>query len=142
MLRLVSRLVAPLLLSMLFVQPAQAQAETKGVTYRSPNGTTLRLLLNDANVGPEVSMGELSLPPNSDSGDHKHGTIEVLYVVSGTLEHVVNGKSVVLTAGMVGYVKPPDTIRHKTGADGAKLVVVWVPGAEAAKIAARWTKEP
>ena len=100
------------------------------------------MLLNDANVGPDVSMGELSLPPNSDSGDHKHGTIEVLYVVSGTLEHVVNGKSVVLTAGMVGYVKPPDTIRHKTGADGAKLVVVWVPGAEAAKIAARWTKEP
>lgn len=54
----------------------------------------------------------------------------------------MNGKSEVLTAGMVGYVKPPDTIRHKTGADGAKVVVVWVPGAEAGKIAARWKKEP
>jgi quercetin dioxygenase-like cupin family protein len=121
---------------------AHAQAETKGVTYTSPGGTKLRLLLNEANVGPEVSFGELTFEPNSDSGNHTHGAIEILYVVSGTLEHTVNGKTHVLTAGMVGYVKPPDTIRHKAGADGAKVVVVWVPGAEAGKIAARWKKEP
>jgi hypothetical protein len=66
----------------------------------------------------------------------------MFYVISGDLEHVVNGKSQHLTAGMVGYVKPPDTIRHKTGPAGAKVVVVWVPGVEAQKIAVRWTREP
>ena len=98
--------------------------------------------LDSGNVGPEVSLGELTFPPNGDSGEHTHGSIEIFYVLSGELEHVVNGKSQILTPGMVGYVKPPDKIRHKTGPAGAKVVVMWVPGAEAGKIIARWTKEP
>ena len=137
-----TRFAAAIVITCMLTHTAHAQSEKKGVTYRAPSGSTLRLLLNDTNVGPEVAFGELTFPPNSDSGDHRHGAIEILYVVSGTLEHFVNGKSELLTAGMVGYVKPPDTIRHKTGAEGAKVVVVWVPGAEAAKIIARWTKEP
>lgn len=137
-----TRFAVGILVSCCLTPALHAQAEKKGVTYTAPGGAKLRLLLNDANVGPEVAFGELTFLPNSDSGDHAHGAIEILYVVSGTLEHVVNGKSELLTTGMVGYVKPPDTIRHKTGADGAKVVVVWVPGAEAGKIVARWKKEP
>jgi quercetin dioxygenase-like cupin family protein len=124
------------------VTSAAAQSENKGATYRAPGGATLRLILDTANVGPEISLGELTFPPNSDSGEHAHGAIEIFYVLSGELEHVVNGKSQILKAGMVGYVKPPDKIRHKTGPAGAKVVVMWVPGAEAGKIIARWTKEP
>ncbi len=122
-------------------QPAKPPAEV-GVSYRSPAGSVLHLLVSDANLGTEVSMGEITFPPNSDSGDHQHGAIEILYVLSGTLEHSVNGKTQILTAGMVGFVKPPDKIRHKTGADGAKVLVTWVPGDEANKIVARWKKEP
>ena len=118
-------------------QPGKAP----GGTYRSQSGTVLRLLLDESNVGPEVSVGEITFPPNLDSGDHKHGASEMFYVVSGELEHVVNGRSQILRAGMAGYVKPPDTVRHKTGPAGAKAVVIWVPGEEARKIAARWTKE-
>ena len=118
-----------------------AQA-AKSATYRSPGGTTLKLLLDDSNVGPEATVGELNFPPNVDSGDHKHGAIEMFYVLSGELEHVVNGKSEILKPGMAGYVKPPDTIRHKTGPAGAKVVAIWVPGDEAKRIVARWTKEP
>ena len=121
---------------------ASAQTEKQGTTYRSPGGATLKLMLDDTNVGPEVTVGELTFPPNSDSGDHAHGAIEMFYVLSGELEHVVNGKSQILKPGMVGYVKPPDKIRHKTGPAGAKVVVIWVPGDEGKKIAARWTKEP
>jgi quercetin dioxygenase-like cupin family protein len=121
---------------------AAAQSDKQGVVYRSPGGSTLRLILDDSNVGPEVSVGEMTFPPNADSGEHAHGAIEIFYVLSGELEHVVNGKSVILKPGMVGYVKPPDKIRHKTGPAGAKVVVMWVPGAEANKIVARWTKEP
>jgi quercetin dioxygenase-like cupin family protein len=119
-----------------------AQAQKQGATYRAPSGATLRLILDSTNVGPEVSVGELSFPPNSDSGEHSHGAIEIFYVLSGELEHVVNGKSQILQPGMVGYVKPPDKIRHKTGPAGAKVVVMWVPGAEAGKIISRWKKEP
>src|SRR5206468_4782739 len=92
----------------------------QGVTYRSPSGTTLRLMLDDSNVGPDVTLGEMTFPPNTDSGDHQHGAIEMFYVVSGELNHVVNGVSHVLTPGMSGYVKPPDKVRHKTGPAGAK----------------------
>jgi quercetin dioxygenase-like cupin family protein len=121
---------------------ASAQAGKTGETYRSPGGSTLRLFLDSSNVGPQVSVGELTFPPNADSGEHTHGAIEMFYVVSGELEHVVNGKSYILGPGMTGYVRPPDKIRHKTGAAGAKVVVIWVPGDEAQKIAARWRKEP
>jgi|SRR5215207_8274165 len=121
---------------------AAAQSGKTNETYRSPGGTTLRLFLDESNVGPEVSIGELTFPPDVDSGEHAHGAIEMFYVVSGQLEHVVNGKSYVLGPGMSGYVRPPDKVRHKTGPAGAKVVVVWVPGDEAKKIAARWTKEP
>src|SRR5215212_2795722 len=120
-----------------------AQSEKlQGTTYRSPGGTTLRLMLDESNVGPEVTLGEITFPPNSDSADHKHGATEMFYIVTGELEHIVNGKSQILKPGMAGYVKVPDSVRHKTGAGGAKAVVVWVPGDEGRKIAARWTREP
>ena len=119
------------------------RAQSAAVTYRSPSGTTLRLLLDEANVGSEISLGELTFPPNLDSGEHAHDAIEVFYVLSGQLEHVVNGKSQILTPGMAGFVRPPDKVRHKTGPGGpVKTIVVWVPGQEAGKITSRWTREP
>jgi len=120
-----------------------AQSDKQGVLYRSQGGTTLRLLLDDGNVGPEVAVGEMTFPANLDSGDHTHDAIEMFYIVSGELEHVVNGKSQILKPGMAGFVRPPDKVRHKVGSAGpVKAIVIWVPGAEAKRIAARWTREP
>jgi quercetin dioxygenase-like cupin family protein len=124
------------------VSGGNAQDKPQGTRYRAPSGTTLRLMLDESNVGPEVTLGELTFPPNQDSGDHQHGAIEMFYVVTGELEHVVNGQSQILKPGMAGYVKPPDKVRHKTGAAGAKVVVVWVPGEEGKRVASRWTREP
>ena len=137
---LLAGLFATLAAPVLVAQAAQAPAQ--GVTYRSPSGTTLRLMIDETNLGAEVSLGEITFPANSDSGDHKHGAIEIFYVVSGELEHVVNGRSQVLKPGMSGYVKPPDSVRHKTGPSGAKAVVVWVPGEEGRRVASRWQREP
>ena len=134
-------LVGAMSLSLASAAAAQSDKQ-QGTTYRSPSGTTLRLMLDESNVGPEVTLGEMVFPANSDSGDHKHGATEMFYVVSGELDHVVNGKSQILKPGMAGYVKPPDSVRHKTGPAGAKVGVVWVPGDEGKKIAARWKKEP
>src|SRR5688572_33076443 len=139
-----SRVLATLTAALLLFgsEAARAQSDKPVATYRSPGGTTLKLLLDDSNVGPEATVGELTFPPNVDSGDHKHGAIEMFYVISGELEHVVNGKSQILKPGMAGHVRPPDSVRHKTGPAGAKVVVIWVPGDEAKRIVARWTKEP
>jgi quercetin dioxygenase-like cupin family protein len=137
----------PIAMSVAFVLAlvtgGKAQSDkSQGTTYRAPSGTTLRLMLDESNVGPEVTLGELTFPPNQDSGDHQHGAIEMFYVVTGELEHVVNGQSQILKPGMAGYVKPPDKVRHKTGPAGAKAVVVWVPGEEGRRVASRWTREP
>ncbi len=124
---------------------ASASAQTEkpqGVLYRAPSGVTLRLMIDETNLGAEASVGELTFPANSDSGDHAHGAIEMFYVVSGELEHVVNGKSQILKPGMTGYVKPPDQVRHKTGPAGAKVVVIWVPGEEGRRVASRGKREP
>jgi quercetin dioxygenase-like cupin family protein len=117
---------------------AQTKPTPQGRTYVAPGGTTLRLMLDETNLGAEASLGELTFPANSDSGEHTHGAIEMFYVVRGELEHVVNGASQILRPGMAGFVKPPDRVRHKTGPAGATVVVVWVPGEEGRRIASRW----
>ena len=113
----------------------------KGDVFQNASGTKLRILMDQAAFGGnEFEIAEITFAPNSDSGDHVHGVTETFYVLEGELEHFVNGKSVKLTAGMVGTVRPPDKVRHKTGPNGAKALVIWAPAGEAARIASRWKR--
>ncbi len=60
----------------------RAQSMEKGDSYISPgSGTRIRMLLDEATLG------------------HVHGATEIFYVLSGELEHVVNGKSYILKEG-------------------------------------------
>ena len=116
-------------------------AALEGQTFKSPtSGTTLRLLLDERNVGgKEVEIGEITFPPGVNSGDHLHGSTEIFYVLSGELEHVVNGKSQILKPGMIGFVRPPDKVNHVVpGKEPVKALVIWAPGGEAQKIVSRW----
>lgn len=131
-----------LLAATLLATVAFAQSATNSITYKSPTGTTLKIMLDDRNVGKEVAVGEMVFPPNQESGEHTHGAIEMFYVISGEYTHIVNGQAYVLKPGMAGYVKLGDKVKHKTGAEGAKTVIIWVPGQEAAKLAAVWKREP
>ena len=90
----------------------------------------------------EVDVGQLTFPPGTNSGDHSHGVTEIFYILEGTLEHVVNGESHILTEGMLGYVKPPDVVNHIVNPDGppTKALVIWAPGGEAARIGSRWQR--
>jgi quercetin dioxygenase-like cupin family protein len=137
-------LVSAFLFALCFTTSGAAQSgNSQAPTYKAPGGTTLRLLLDERNVGADAAVGEMMFPANSDSGDHQHGALEMFYVLSGEYEHVVNGRSYVLKPGMTGYVRPPDTVRHKAGPAGAKVLVIWVPGAEEAKrLTSRWSREP
>jgi len=122
---------------------AARQTTSRPLVYQSPGGTKLRILLDQATLhGNEVEVAELTFVPNSDSGDHQHGVTETFYVLEGELEHVVNGQSVRLSPGMAGTVRPPDKVRHKTGAAGAKALVIWAPGGEIARVTARWRAQP
>jgi len=114
-----------------------------GHEYQSPTGgTKIRMLLEEANLGgTELEIGEITFPPGANSGDHLHGATEVFYVLSGELEHVVDGKSHLLKPGMLGYVRPPAKVNHVVpGKEPVKALVIWAPGGEAHRIVDRWKK--
>ena len=116
----------------------QAQAP-EGKVFVSPGGAKLRVLVDAASLGgSEVEMAELTFAANSDSGDHRHAVTETFYVLEGELEQVINNKPVKLGPGMVASIRATDTVRHKSGPNGAKVLVVWAPGGEIARVTARW----
>ena len=113
----------------------------RGDVFENAAGTKMRILMDQAAFGGnEVEMAEITFAPNSDSGDHVHGVTETFYILEGELEHFVNGKSEKLTIGMIGTVRPPDKVRHKTGPNGARALVIWAPAGEAARVAGRWKR--
>lgn len=122
------------------VSSLRTRAQSGHQTYASPSGTTLRVLLDQMKLGgAEVDIGEITFPPGADSGDHAHGATEIFYVLSGELEHVVNGRSELLKPGMIGFVRPPDKVRHKVpGTEPVKALVIWAPGGEAGRITKNW----
>ena len=125
-----------------FVLGRAAQAPEPGAVLRSKTGNQLRMLLDKSRLGSsEVSIAELILPVGTKTAAHTHGALEILYVVSGELQHVVNGKTYVLKPGMLGFVKPPDIVEHIVGPGGpTKLLAIWVPGDEGARIAENWER--
>jgi quercetin dioxygenase-like cupin family protein len=114
-----------------------------GHVYESPtSGTTIRMLLDEANLGgKEVEIGEITFPAGANSGEHLHGATEIFYVLSGELEHVVDGKSHLLKPGMIGFVRPPAKVNHVVpGNQPTKALVIWAPGGEGHRIVERWKK--
>jgi len=106
------------------------------IETRSNSNAQWKLLLNESNLGgKELEAAELILPAGTTVRGHMHGSIEVIYVLSGTYQHEVNGKLYELKPGMMGIVRPGDTVRHLVPKDGdAKLLILWTPAGEAARI--------
>jgi quercetin dioxygenase-like cupin family protein len=100
------------------------------------SGSEWKLLLDASNLGgKELEMVEVTLAPGTIVGSHTHGSLEVIYVLSGTYEHEVNGRRYSLTPGMVGIVRPGDKVRHLVPKSGpAKLLIIWAPGGEANRL--------
>lgn len=106
---------------------------TKGLAEFQRSGEHWKLLLDESNLGgKELEMVELTLPAGEVVGSHHHGSVEIFYVLSGTLGHEVNGEMHMLTPGMVGVVRPEDSVRHVVPKDAdVKLLVIWAPAGEA-----------
>jgi quercetin dioxygenase-like cupin family protein len=116
-----------------------------GEVYESPtSGTKIRMLLDEKNLGgSEIEIGEITFPPGADSGEHLHGATEIFYVLSGELDHVVDGQSHLLKAGMLGFVRPPAKVNHVVpGKESVKALVIWAPGGEGRRIVERWKRVP
>lgn len=107
-------------------------------------GLTIKVLVEASNLGSgEVELAEITFPAGSQGGAHQHGAIEMFYVVSGTLEHVVNGESHLVEPGQVGIVKPEDTVAHRVpGDEPVRALVVWAPGGEIERIAPGFAQRP
>lgn len=115
----------------------------EGQVYQSPtSGTTIRMLLDEGNLGGnEVEIGEITFAPGTNSGSHPHRSTEIFYVLSGELEHIVNGESYLLKPGMLGFVRPPDEVNHVVpGDEPVKALVIWAPGGEANRILGNWDR--
>jgi len=108
---------------------------TKGLMEFQDSGEHWKLLLDESNLGGrELEMAELTLPAGEVVPGHHHGAVEIFYVLSGTLGHEVNGEMHMLTPGMVGVVRPEDSVRHIVPKQSdVKLLVIWAPAGEAKK---------
>lgn len=130
-----------------------AKANDSEIKYKTrSNGTqyldnkksdvAIRVLVEESNLGSsELEIGEIFLPAGLDTAVHSHGSIEIFYVLSGQLEHVVNGVSHLLEPGMVGIVKPEDSVSHKVPKTGdCRALVIWTPGGEIDRIKKNYTQ--
>jgi len=121
---------------------------TEGTRWlESGAGLAIKVLVESSNLGSaEVELAEITFPPGSGSagrGGHRHGAIEIFYVLEGTLDHIVNGESHVLAEGGVGIVRPGDEVVHRVVGDvPVRALVIWAPGGEVDRIAPGMQQRP
>lgn len=122
-------------------QTATYRKSTAGVRDFMLGATAVKVLIDSATLGGgEMEMAQLTFPPNPNAPprNHVHGRVEVLYVLSGQLDHIVNGVSHKLTPGMAGIVRPGDQVAHRIpGPDTTRVLVIWASGGELARLAPR-----
>ena len=122
-----------------FLAGRAMQVPERGPMLTSPTRGGLQMLLDAPQIGgSQVSVGERSYPANYESAEHTHQSIELIYVLSGEFQHVINGETHLLKTGGLGYVKPGDKVKHKTGASPAKTLMIWVPGTDGTHLARDW----
>ena len=97
----------------------------------------IKRLLDSANFGgSELDIAELTFGPDYQGRVHTHRPIEIFYVLSGRLRHVVNGVAADLDPGMIGVVRPGDEVEHIVlSEEPLRMLVVWLPGGLAEGIA-------
>jgi len=115
--------------------PSYAYATNGVLDLRNP-GEVWKILVDQSNLGGhELQIAELTLAAGTTVAGHTHGSLEVIYVLSGQFGHEVNGHYYLLQPGMVGIVRPGDHVRHIVPKDAdSKVLIVWAPSGEAQRI--------
>lgn len=115
------------------------EAATNGTRYLefADGAVSFKILVEASNLGSdELEMAEHAFAPGTNIGGHLHGSTEIFYVLSGELEHTVNGEAHLLTQGMVGIVRPGDEVIHRVPSEDtpAHVLIIWTPGGEIGRI--------
>ncbi len=126
-------------------QEASYDIGSKGTRFLEFTGgaSSFKILLGEANLGgQELEIAEHAFAPGTNIGGHAYTSIEIFYVLSGELEHTVNGETVLLTPGMVGVVRNGDEVIHRVpSADvPARVLIIWTPAGEIERIFSRATE--
>ncbi len=111
---------------------ARASSGTRQFQWDTDTGAGwIKVLVEEANLGfAGVEVIEIFFPPGYEGAAHLH-EFEILYVIEGKLGHIVGGESHVLTPGMVGIVRQPQQVVHKTlSEEGVRVLVIWPQGNE------------
>jgi quercetin dioxygenase-like cupin family protein len=91
-------------------------------------------MLDESNLGAEASLGELTFPPNSDSGEHTHGAVEIFYVLKGEIHFLCEGKAYACDAGTLVHVPRGTVHGFSYGSGGGQMLEITGPGALAAQM--------
>lgn len=119
------------------VHSADYAARSTGTQLLEKNDVIIKVLVDATNLGgTELDIAEITIPTSyGQGGDHHHGSMEIFYVLSGTLGHTVNGERHILTPGTIGIVRPGDAVAHSVESDEpVKALVIWVPGGESDRL--------
>ena len=111
---------------------ARASSGTRQFQWETESGPGLiKVLVEETNLGSAgAEVVEVFFPPGHEGDSHFH-EFEILYVIEGKLGHIVDGELHVLTPGMVGMVKYPQEVIHKTlSEEGVRVLVIWPLGNE------------
>ena len=111
---------------------ARASSGTRQFQWETETGPgIIKVLVDETNAGSEgAEVIEVFFPPGHEGESHFH-EFEILYVIEGKLGHIVDGEMHVLTPGMVGIVKDPQEVVHKTlSEEGVRVLVIWPLGNE------------
>ncbi|MDH4048575.1 MAG: cupin domain-containing protein [Gammaproteobacteria bacterium] len=116
---------------------------TRQFEWDSDNGPGwIKVLIEEENLGSAgAEIAEIWFPPGWQGEPHPH-VLEIIYVIEGELDHIVNGESHILSPGMTGIVRARDRVVHKTHSpDGVRVLVIWPLGGEIAELAASGMRE-
>lgn len=105
---------------------------TRQFEWDSDNGPGwIKVLIEESNLGSKgVEIAEIYFPPGWQGQPHPH-ELEIIYVLEGELDHIVNGESHILEPGMIGVVRARDRVVHKTNSEGGvRTLVIWPLGNE------------
>ena len=111
-------------------QESRSANMSEGTRVLTLGNITVRVLAEARNLGSQVvEVAEIVFPAGLSGDDHLHAQLELFYIVSGRLEHTIDGITRVVEAGQLAIVRPGDRVRHGVPFDEPVVaVVIWAPG--------------
>lgn len=102
----------------------------------------IKVLIEEANLGSAgAEIAEVWFPPGYHGDPHPH-ELEIIYVLEGELDHIVNGESHILKPGMIGVVRARDRVVHRTASEGGvRTLIIWPLGNEVSGFASSGMRE-